>query len=356
MNLDKINKIKQDRAELKKELENPANFSDQEKLKKLNQELSEIEPVFSKIQKWETAKEQTKQNDALIEEETDEEILEMAGLEKEELGKKVADLEKEIEKFLIPADPRDKKNIIVEIRAGAGGDEASLFAGELFKMYSRYAEKNSWKSEINNSHHNDLGGFKEIIFEISGQNVYSKLKFESGVHRVQRIPETEKQGRVHTSTVTVVVLPQAEKNDLVIRPDELRIDTFASSGPGGQSVNTTNSAVRITHLPTNTVVSCQDQKSQIKNKEKAMQILRSRILAKIEEEQQAQESSKRKQQIGTGGRSEKIRTYNFPQDRITDHRIKTSWSNLEVILNGELDEIVETLIEKDLELKMSNED
>lgn len=355
MNQQKLNRIKQQYSNIKKELENPDNFNNPEKLKKLNQDLSEIEVIASKINQWEKIKKQLEENENIFKEEQDEEFLEMARTEKEELEEVLKELEEEINKLILPSDPKDKKNIIIEIRAGAGGDEASLFAGELFKMYSRYAEKNNWKVEINNSHHNDLGGFKEIIFEISGQNVYSKLKFESGVHRVQRIPETEKQGRVHTSTVTVAVLPQAEKTDIEIRPDELRIDTFASSGPGGQSVNTTNSAVRITHLPTGIVSSCQDQKSQIQNKEKAMQILRSRILAKIEEEQQTKESSERKQQIGTGDRSEKIRTYNFPQDRITDHRIKTSWSNLESVLSGNLEEIIGTLYQKDLEMRTKDE-
>ncbi len=283
----------------------------------------------------------------MLAEKLDDDFRKMVEAELDELTTKEAELAQRLKILLLPRDPSDDKNVIMEIRAGTGGEEAALFAGELFRMYSRYAETRGWRTEMLSSNYTDIGGFKEVVFLIEGQGAYSRLKFESGAHRVQRVPETESSGRIHTSAVTVAVLPEAEEVDVDINPNDLRIDVFCSSGPGGQSVNTTQSAVRITHLPTGLVVSCQDEKSQHKNKDKAMRVLRARLLDKAQEEQHAQMANARKSQVGSGDRSERIRTYNFPQGRVTDHRIGLTLHKLEMILQGELDEIVESLITTD---------
>jgi peptide chain release factor 1 len=345
--------IKAEYQEITKELSSPEIFSDTKKMADLGKKQAEMNAMITLIEEYDKLNLDMKGNAEIINTEEDEEMKQMAMDENIELAKRKELLEKEIEIMLLPKDPNDGKNIIMEIRAGAGGDESALFAASLFRMYSKYAETNKWMVVVLNSNQTELGGFKEIVFEINGNGVYGKMKYESGVHRVQRVPETEKMGRVHTSTATVAVLPEAEEVELVINENDLRIDTFASSGPGGQSVNTTMSAVRITHLPTNTVVSCQDEKSQHKNKDKAMKVLRSRLLQLKEEKQAKELGDARKSQVGTGDRSEKIRTYNFPQDRITDHRIKQNWSNIEGVLSGDLDQIISELQEEDTKLKMS---
>ena len=346
-----LEKIKKEYDEITRELSKTEIVSDLEKLKKLSKKQSELEEVATKYESLLKIEKNIIENDEIIKKDEDEELTALAKEENEKLLDDKNKLEEKIRLLLIPKDPKDEKDVLVEIRAGAGGDEAGLFAAELFRMYAKFAEKQNWRAVVLNSNRSTIGGFKEIIFEINGSDVYAKMKYESGVHRVQRIPKTEKQGRVHTSTITVAILPQAEETELKIKSEEIRIDIFRSSGPGGQSVNTTDSAVRITHLPTGITVSCQDEKSQLKNKNKAMQILRSRLLVLEEEKKAKEKKDARRGQIGTGDRSEKIRTYNFPQDRITDHRIKKSWHEIESVLEGNIDDIVSSLEQADREIK-----
>lgn len=330
--------------ELNLKLYDPTVATDRELYAKLMKEHKDITPIVENYRKYKKLLETIRDSKEIIEDTSDHELKEMAQLELKEANTALKETEETLKILLLPKDPNDDKNVIVEIRGGAGGDEAALFSAVLFKMYTMYAEKNGWNVEVAHLNETEIGGFKEISFMIEGTGAYSKLKFESGVHRVQRVPETETQGRVHTSTATVAVLPEAEDVDIEINPKDLQIDTFRSSGAGGQHVNKTSSAIRITHLPTGMVVECQDERSQLKNKDKAMKVLRSRLLDQEIQKAHAEVAQERKSQVGTGDRSERIRTYNYPQNRVTDHRIGLTLYHLDNILAGELDEIIDPLI------------
>ncbi|WP_368653358.1 peptide chain release factor 1 [Ornithinibacillus sp. 4-3] len=325
-------------------LSDPEIVNDIDKLREYSKEQSDLQQVVAEYKRYKEATSELADAKAMLMENLDDDMSSMVKMEISELSSEIETLEESIKILLLPKDPNDNKNVIMEIRGAAGGDEAALFAGDLYRMYSRYAEIKGWKTEIIEASSTGLGGYKEIIFMIAGDGAFSKLKFENGAHRVQRVPETEASGRVHTSTATVAVLPEAEDVDVEVRNEDLKIDTYRSSGAGGQHVNTTDSAVRITHLPTGIVVSCQDEKSQIKNREKAMKVLRARLFDKYQQEAMAEYAESRKIAVGTGDRSERIRTYNFPQSRVTDHRISLTLQKLDQVLEGKLDEFIDALL------------
>ena len=340
--------------EVLSELGEPDVASNQERFQKLMKEQAELQPIVDAYKEYKKSKETIEDSLAMLEEENDEEMREMLKEELSDAKKRVEELEHELKILLLPKDPNDNKNVIVEIRAGAGGDEAALFAAEIYRMYVKYAESQRWKTEMLSLNENGIGGFKEVTFMINGQGAYSKLKYESGVHRVQRVPETESGGRIHTSTITVAIMPEAEEIDFHLDMNDCKFDVFRASGNGGQCVNTTDSAVRLTHIPTGIVISCQDEKSQLKNKDKALNVLRSRLYEMELEKQHDAEAEARRSQVGTGDRSEKIRTYNFPQGRVTDHRIKLTLHRLDSIMNGDIGEIIDNLIAADQAAKLSN--
>ena len=350
---DKLNGIEQKLKTINEQLCSPDVVSDIAKYRSLMQEAKRLEPIVEKFGEYKAAQSNIEEADEILgDSSADKELKEMAFEEKEASKQALERINEELKILLLPRDPNDDKNVIVEIRGGAGGEESALFAGTLYRMYTMYAESKGFKHEVLSAQETGLGGFKEISFSVSGDGAYSRFKFESGVHRVQRVPETESQGRIHTSTSTVAVLPEAEEVDIEINPSDLQIDTYRSSGAGGQHVNKTESAIRITHLPTGTVVECQDERSQHKNKERAMKILRSRILEQEIEKKNAEIAGDRKAQVGTGNRNERIRTYNFPQGRVSDHRIGLTLYKLEQILNGDLDEIIDALITADTAKKL----
>ena len=354
---DKLQGIEDKLEKINSSLCDPEVVSNQEEYKKLMREAKTLTPIVEKFREYKKANSDlTEAKEMLADSSLDKEFRDMASEEAAEAQKKTEELKEELKVLLLPKDPNDYKNVIVEIRGGAGGEEAALFAGSLFRMYSMYAERKGWKTEIMNENPTELGGYKEISFMIEGEGAYSRLKFESGVHRVQRVPETESQGRVHTSTVTVAVLPEAEEVEFTLDPADLQIDVFRSSGAGGQKVNKTSSAIRVTYLPTGMVVECQDERSQYKNKDKALKVLRSRLLEEKTAKQNAEIAGERRSQVGTGDRSERIRTYNFHQGRVSDHRIGLTLYKIEAIMNGDLDEIIDALVTADTAEKLKAED
>ena len=350
---DKLDDILIHYEELMQELNNPSVAEDQNRFRKLMKEQSDLAPLVETYTKYKKAKQDVEDSLAILDEESDEEMRELAKEELSEARKRIEELEQELKILLLPKDPNDDKNIILEIRAGAGGDEAALFASELYRMYGNYADSQHWKVEMISVNENGIGGFKEVVCMITGKGAYSKLKYESGVHRVQRVPETESGGRIHTSTATVAVMPEAEEVDVQIDMNDCRIDVMRASGNGGQCVNTTDSAVRLTHIPTGIVIYSQTEKSQLQNKEKAFRLLRSKLYDLELEKRQNEEAEERRSQIGTGDRSEKIRTYNFPQGRVTDHRIKLTLYKIDSIMNGDIQELIDNLIAADQAAKLA---
>ena len=351
---DKLDDLLVRYEEIMNELSEPGVADNQDRFRKLMKEQNDLAPIVEAYKEYKANNQAIEDSLVMLEEETDEEMKELAKEELSESKARVEELEQKLKILLLPKDPNDDKNVIVEIRAGAGGDEAALFAAEIYRMYVHYAESRRWKTELISVNENVIGGFKEVVFMITGQGAYSRLKYESGVHRVQRVPETESGGRIHTSTITVAIMPEAEHVDVVIDEKDIRIDVMRASGNGGQCVNTTDSAVRLTHYPTGIVIYSQTEKSQLQNKEKAFRLLRSKLYDLELEKQQASQAEARRSQIGTGDRSEKIRTYNFPQGRVTDHRIKLTLHKLDSVMNGDLDEIIDSLIAADQAAKLAN--
>lgn len=353
---DKLEALEEKFKIISEKISDPEIISDQDSWRKYMKEHSDLSPIIEKYREYKSVKKTITDDKKMLEDGEDRELEELIKAELQESEQRLKEVSGELKILLLPKDPNDEKNVIIEIRGGTGGEEAALFAADLMRMYSMYSENQRWKIDILNSSPTDIGGYKEVCFSVEGKGAYSRLKFESGVHRVQRVPSTESGGRIHTSAVTVAVLPEVEEVEVEIDANDLRIDVFRAGGPGGQCVNTTDSAVRITHIPTGIVVSCQDEKSQFKNKDKAMKILRSRIYDAMEAQRHKEIADERKSQVGSGDRSERIRTYNFPQGRVTDHRINLTLYKLEQVLNGSLDELIDALITADQSAKLSNQD